>query len=243
MKIFTYRLVYLPDSTNTSYTKEEDFYLQVLGNKSCFVNSNFKYVVQSIQMMEASKTDIATMMSKVPSFPKTSFKSVVYKEGNDVSVYDKQFSLGMKYKETSQMKWKLLGESKKIDNYNCQKATVSYGGRNWVAWFTNEIPISDGPHTFHGLPGLIVQLYDSKSNFNFSLIQVETDKDYLLFYEKGFERYKEVSKKEFFETRINIKNNYVNNMESRGFTFKTEDKAAIQKKIDSKKDNYIELIP
>lgn len=33
-----------------------------------------------------------------------------------------------------------------------QKATCDFAGRKWIAWFTTEIPIQDGPYKFYGLP-------------------------------------------------------------------------------------------
>lgn len=243
MQIFTYRLVYLPDSTNSDYKKEEDFYLQIKEGKSCFISNTHKYVMQTLRSMEASKADLGSMMSKLPSLPKPQFQSVVYKTQDTISVYDKGAGLGMKYIDPLLMNWELTEEKKMVDIYNCQKAKLSYGGRQWEAWFTNEIPVSDGPHTFHGLPGLIVQISDTQNHFNFSLIQVQSEKDYLLFYDKIFDRYKKVAKTEYFKARVNMRNNYVNTLQGNGVTFRAEYKAAIQRRIDSKKINYIELKP
>ena len=39
-----------------------------------------------------------------------------------------------------------------------------------MAWFTSEIPISEGPWKFHGLPGLIVKLHDTKRHYEFELV-------------------------------------------------------------------------
>lgn len=69
--------------------------------------------------------------------------------------------------------WKIDAEVEKIGDYSCQKATGNYGGRQWIAFFTSQIPILDGPYIFHGLPGLIVKLYDSHQQYDFSLIQVK----------------------------------------------------------------------
>ena len=75
----------------------------------------------------------------------------------------------------------MSGESKKIGQYNCFKATYekkveekvfSFG--SWdnnksagrlktvevVAWFTPEIPVSSGPSWYQGLPGLILEVSD-----------------------------------------------------------------------------------
>lgn len=72
--------------------------------------------------------------------------------------------------------WKLLKETKNINQYNCQRAEVVYGGRQWTAWFTRDIPINDGPYVFDGLPGLIVDVVDSNNNYHFSLIEVKKNK-------------------------------------------------------------------
>ncbi len=69
--------------------------------------------------------------------------------------------------------WKLFPENKMFQNYVLQKATTTFGGRNWIAWFTNEIPFQEGPHKFHGLPGLIVELSDDGNNFSFKLVKSE----------------------------------------------------------------------
>lgn len=82
-----------------------------------------------------------------------------------------QFSYLLPIEES--LKWEISSEKKKIGIYNSQKATVTYGGRNWTAWFTNEIPINDGPYVFNGLPGLIIAITDNNGDYNFGLVQVK----------------------------------------------------------------------
>lgn len=74
-----------------------------------------------------------------------------------------------KVMEERKMKWKVLPEEQKIGAWNTQKATVEFAGRKWTAWFCKDIPISDGPYKFHGLPGLIVKMEDSKGMFSYEL--------------------------------------------------------------------------
>lgn len=69
--------------------------------------------------------------------------------------------------------WKITSEQKIIGKYKSQKAETNYGGRNWIAWFTTELPFSDGPYIFNGLPGLIVSIQDSNNEYSFSLIEVK----------------------------------------------------------------------
>ncbi len=58
------------------------------------------------------------------------------------------------------MPWKLTGETKKIQNYDCMKATMINKANNQpiVAWFTEAIPVPSGPAGFGGLPGLILEV-------------------------------------------------------------------------------------
>lgn len=74
-------------------------------------------------------------------------------------------------KTTDPIAWKLTYETKKSAEYTLQKATANFGGRKWTAWFSKEVPISEGPYKFRGLPGLIFELSDDKDNFRFTLIK------------------------------------------------------------------------
>ncbi len=56
----------------------------------------------------------------------------------------------------------------------CQVATTNFKGRDYKAWFTNSIPISAGPWLFNGLPGLILKVTDSKEQFLFECIELNT---------------------------------------------------------------------
>ncbi|MCD9618860.1 GLPGLI family protein [Chryseobacterium gleum] len=69
--------------------------------------------------------------------------------------------------------WKITSEQKIIGKYKSQKAEINYGGRNWIAWFTTELPFGDGPYIFNGLPGLIISIQDSNNEYSFNLIEVK----------------------------------------------------------------------
>ena len=76
--------------------------------------------------------------------------------------------------------WQLSSETKNIGSYTCYKATLSkeidktnvelVDGKlksvkkkvtiNTTAWYTPQVPVNNGPSTFHGLPGLILEIND-----------------------------------------------------------------------------------
>lgn len=66
--------------------------------------------------------------------------------------------------------WKMTNEMDTIAGYTCQKANLSFRGRDYIAWFTEDIPMNDGPWKFSGLPGLILKIEDSQTLFSFELI-------------------------------------------------------------------------
>jgi len=64
--------------------------------------------------------------------------------------------------------WKITEERKKIAEFECIKAVSKpFRGRTYTAWFAPEIPISNGPWKLGGLPGLILEANDEKSEVRF----------------------------------------------------------------------------
>ena len=81
--------------------------------------------------------------------------------------------------------WELMGETKNIGNYTCYKAKFEIEEediqinmidgevkeekvtkkRTLVAWYTPEVPISNGPSNYGGLPGLILEVNDGNQTF------------------------------------------------------------------------------
>jgi len=69
--------------------------------------------------------------------------------------------------------WEIHEETAIVAGYQCQKATTRFRGRSYVAWFTPEIPINNGPWKFGGLPGLILKVYDEDVLFTFECTKIE----------------------------------------------------------------------
>lgn len=74
------------------------------------------------------------------------------------------------------LKWKLHPDHKEVLGYDCQKATCSFRGRDYEAWFAMAIPMSYGPWKLQGLPGLILEVYDTKNEYHFTATGIEKPK-------------------------------------------------------------------
>jgi GLPGLI family protein len=69
--------------------------------------------------------------------------------------------------------WEIQTDTLSVMTYQCQKATCRFRGRDFVAWFTPDIPISNGPWKFGGLPGLILKISDTGGVCDFECIKIE----------------------------------------------------------------------
>lgn len=93
-----------------------------------------------------------------------------------------------KYHENlSLMSWQIESDEKEILGYKCSKASCRFRGRNWVAWYTTEIQLLDGPWKFCGLPGLILQVEDDKGYFKFSCVKISGEKRAIVICDDYFE--------------------------------------------------------
>ncbi len=75
--------------------------------------------------------------------------------------------------ESADVKWTLRNETKKIDKHTCKMATTSFRGRNYIAWYSEDIPVPIGPWKFHGLPGLIIEITDATKEVSFLLTNIK----------------------------------------------------------------------
>ena len=82
------------------------------------------------------------------------------------------------YQETiPDIRWNLCDEYKSILGYKCQKATCSFRGRSYIAWYTSDIPLKMGPYKFSGLPGLILSISDTNKEYDWECVGLARGND------------------------------------------------------------------
>lgn len=155
----TYNLTYSLDSTDVDTKKSEDMVL-FLGDGISSYSSRAKLVGNSVVVKgNTGHTSPAAL---------TDFQYIIIKNFKENTLaYTLQIVLDYFYyeQELNLFDWKLHDDTKVINGYDAQKATTRYSGRDYTAWFTSEIPIADGPFKFNGLPGLILDIADSKNHY------------------------------------------------------------------------------
>lgn len=73
--------------------------------------------------------------------------------------------------------WQISTDTATVLGYLCTKATTTFRGRDYVVWFTQEIPINEGPWKLYGLPGLILKAEDTAGLFRFEAIGLTQPND------------------------------------------------------------------
>ncbi|MEE1943944.1 GLPGLI family protein [Pedobacter sp. KR3-3] len=63
-----------------------------------------------------------------------------------------------------EIKWQITKDTTSFSGVHCQKATASFEGKNWTAWFAPSLPFRYGPWKLNGLPGLIIEAYDESKD-------------------------------------------------------------------------------
>ncbi|WP_461147411.1 GLPGLI family protein [Spirosoma pulveris] len=75
------------------------------------------------------------------------------------------------------LRWDFTNKLKRIGNFNCNSARLSFRGRVYDAWYTSEIPTSLGPWKFHGLPGLIIEIKSQDNGISFRLTSIKSSRN------------------------------------------------------------------
>lgn len=107
------------------------------------------------------------------------FNSNIFKN-NSKNIFKKYEMILYKFYSSDYLftaNWELLKQKKEILGHVCENASISFGGRQWTAWYTAEIPIQDGPYKFSGLPGLILEIRSKDNDYEFFARSIEKKSD------------------------------------------------------------------
>jgi len=189
----TYQFKFLTDSTKKEY-KEKELYIVNIGKNFSKGYCYQKFYLDSLlstdegrkkwsdKMTEFAKSWIATGGNDAlyetysTQLSPGLFQSFVYKDykKEKITVTD-NISIHYFYyeEELKSQDWTIKKDTMNILGYSCQKAICQWRGRDWEAWFTTDIPISEGPWKFYGLPGLIMKLQDTESHYSFTIIGLQ----------------------------------------------------------------------
>lgn len=238
--IVTYSHEYKPDSTNLDHVAKEDMLLFLGKNVSKFVSK--KACIADTILSRVNTSDELQKMLSDPSrpLPMPRVLYVIYKNYPAGKITFTRHTIDGTFKfqeDLNLFDWQLSLDTATINGYKAQKATCDFGGRSWVAWFCSEIPYSNGPYKFNGLPGLIVKAYDTRNHYVFTVKTIEMpapERDIDIMEKE----YIETTKQGFFKAEDDLRDDIVNRVKGTGAGSESQQAAARNMAV---RNNPIEL--
>ncbi len=142
--------------------------LYAKNNSSFFI---WKNMIKLDSIRKARELNVADI-----TFYRTYEEYALYFNNQNVSHFETIGNEIYSYDETLDFEWTLHDESLTVNGYKCKKASLTYGGRNWTAWYSPEIPFAYGPYKFRGLPGLILKMEEDTGVYSFEALSVQFEK-------------------------------------------------------------------
>ena len=242
----TYYYDFQEDSLDQSSVKSEVMTLLVGRHLSLFSATNLLYQ-DSLSMAHSNEpfnqSHVNNLISQMQG--KTTNRYCRYHLYNNYLAGSFLFTtyLNKKYLkviESNKINWQI--ESNKdtvIAGYECLQASAELWNREFIAWFTLEIPLSYGPYKFCGLPGLIVKVYDSEKQHCFTINSVNEIKGKAIYYKD--KNYINITAEEYTKS---LKYYFADlyNRVSAGGVVKFEDDSNKARSLNSirSRNNYIE---
>lgn len=97
------------------------------------------------------------------------------------------------------MDWELTDSVINILGYECQGAKCNFRGREWYAFYAEDIPLSEGPWKLQGLPGLIMKAADATGHYSFECIGIKSKAERpVTIYKVPFNN---VKRKDYYDTK------------------------------------------
>lgn len=126
------------------------------------------------QILDAKTSGRAIITSKGATYD--SIGNMVHhdRKSQTISVREKMMN---EYVVTTEkdpvINWIISDETRRIQNYDCKKATAHFRGRDYTAWFTTDVPIVAAPWKFFGLPGLLMDIEDDRHQVKIYVEKIE----------------------------------------------------------------------
>jgi GLPGLI family protein len=218
----TYSLSYISDSLKPNQVWED--------KKILLIGDSMQHFYSAYQRLNDSARTAATKQGRV-NFKQLSFPDNIRYEGYDIysfpitktrSVMEQITDLSLyRYREEMEiLQWKIGVDTCTILSYKCQKATTRFRGRDWIVWFSMEIPINAGPWKLCGLPGLILKAYDNREHYNFECIGLENiskKKQPIIMIRGTFGDFIECTRQDYMKAQRQFYENYSNSLLSLGY--------------------------
>lgn len=204
---------------NPDHRLKEIMILDFNSNTSIFYSQQYMAARKVFEQAAVNAQTNRNVNINTGDLPKYKIGYSVYRKNADIFVSAligrDIFTFG-----STHLKWNThYRDIKTILGYQCNMATTVFNGRMYTAWYTKDIPVSEGPYRFKGLTGLILDVSDKNRYHSFEAVSIEKKQTEIKPIQKGipvtreqYLRKKEEFKSNPYPDRKNIPNEKRNQM-------------------------------
>lgn len=166
-----YTITYIKTIANDNhiFTAEDKLYISPKEDKSLYIKGKSKVI------KEPPKKP-----NEIRVYSKQIFEEFFYFDFKKALLYSRIKPWDATYfikEDVPTMNWTLEEETKlNEEGITLYKATISFRGRNYTAWYSMDYPIQVGPWKFNNLPGLAFEIYDIEKAYHWALQKIEINK-------------------------------------------------------------------
>ena len=146
------------------------------------------------------------------------------------------------YESLEKPNWVITDETDIILGFPCIKATSNFRGREWIAFFTPDIPVQEGPWKLYGLPGLILKAYDSKRHYFYEAKDINSKSPGLVEYVNIHDRLVLKDRIKSLKLRNEAKKKDIRQIMTHAFGIKIKPNPQIKKEDEAAKNHDFEEI-
>lgn len=169
-----YEFFHVHDTLQPDQPTLEEMVLYVGQGSTLYGSYEFNRIMQGLEKQMADPAfdgslTITSSRGNSPSSYYTHFADAAFQQ-----IYRTQGAHYLLDENFPAIEWEIGQETKQIGGYAAQQAIGNFGGREYLVWFTTELPFHGGPWKLQGLPGLLLEAESLDGEVRFSYAGLET---------------------------------------------------------------------
>lgn len=199
---FMFDYSFLTDTTDASSVKTDRMILQLGAGFSKF--ASYTSMRADSLMRSATESEIVADPSRFVGGQ--TFSIFNNFPSGRITVTDRIATDWFRYEEPVPVfDWTLTKDTLEILGYKCHGAKCNFRGREYVAFYTDEIPVDGGPWKFSGLPGFIMEVHDVWNQYSFTCVGINSKSDRKITMAKV--EYNKTTRQKFYKTLFKYDSN------------------------------------
>lgn len=173
----SYETKIIPDSLNRQDVRQYEMTLFCNATESVYFNHEAKDYYNALSGKKESNAsgNISTTLGVFPKYPKTEYS--VYRSGSKITAFLPVGKYIFSFEEP-ELQWRILSDTKLIQGFTCRLAqTATETGDTFFAWYTEDLPIPDGPFRFKGLTGIVLEVYNKTRTIEISAATIKKSEE------------------------------------------------------------------